>query len=160
MMRWDLIFHDSVTLISVDNIDNWNNYGQLTVWHLTNPGNWASIWSAKCVFSDRKKMRFMQTESVLQTKNRSGPAKNRFSVALLQTTVRHHSASHRSWYQTVTFNPHLTTIRILINLHWKNQISSIFYLELALINTPYCQKGADIIWALSWENLSSGFSTR
>ena len=28
-------------------------------------------------------MRFMQTESVLQTKNRSEPAKNRFSVALL-----------------------------------------------------------------------------
>ena len=27
-------------------------------------------------------MRFMQTESVLQTKNRSGPAKNRISVAL------------------------------------------------------------------------------
>ena len=27
-------------------------------------------------------MRFMQIESVLQTKNRSGPAKNRFSVAL------------------------------------------------------------------------------
>ena len=31
-------------------------------------------------------MRFMQTESVLQTKNRSGPAKNRFSVALLHFT--------------------------------------------------------------------------
>ena len=30
-------------------------------------------------------MRFMKTESVLQTKNRSGPAKNRFSVALLMT---------------------------------------------------------------------------
>ena len=30
-------------------------------------------------------MRFMQTESVLQTKNRSGPAKNRFSVALCGT---------------------------------------------------------------------------
>ena len=30
-------------------------------------------------------MRFMRTESVLQTKNRSGPAKNRFSVALLHT---------------------------------------------------------------------------
>ena len=29
-------------------------------------------------------MRFMQTESVLQTKNRSGPAKNRFSVALIK----------------------------------------------------------------------------
>ena len=28
-------------------------------------------------------MRFMQTESVLQTKNRSGAAKNRFSVALI-----------------------------------------------------------------------------
>ena len=27
-------------------------------------------------------MRFMQIESVLQTKNRSEPAKNRFSVAL------------------------------------------------------------------------------
>ena len=32
-------------------------------------------------------MRFMQTESVLQTKNGSGPAKNRFSVALLGSTV-------------------------------------------------------------------------
>ena len=28
-------------------------------------------------------MRFMQTELVLQTKNPSGPAKNRFSVALV-----------------------------------------------------------------------------
>ena len=27
-------------------------------------------------------MRFMQTELVLQSKNRSGPAKNQFSVAL------------------------------------------------------------------------------
>ena len=27
-------------------------------------------------------MGFMQTESVLQSKNRSGPAKNQFSVAL------------------------------------------------------------------------------
>ena len=32
-------------------------------------------------------MRFMRTESVLQTKNRSGPAKNRFSVALEVTPV-------------------------------------------------------------------------
>ena len=30
-------------------------------------------------------MRFMQTESVLQTKNRSEPAKNRFSVALIES---------------------------------------------------------------------------
>ena len=70
----------------VDNIDNWNNCGQLTVWHLTNPGNWASMWSAKCVFFGPKKMRFMQIESVLQTINRSEPAKNRFSVALVSTS--------------------------------------------------------------------------
>ena len=30
-------------------------------------------------------MGFMQTESVLQSKNRSGPAKNRFSVALFRS---------------------------------------------------------------------------
>ena len=36
----------------------------------------------KVCFFGPKKMRFMQTESVLQTKNRSGPAKNRFSVAM------------------------------------------------------------------------------
>ena len=35
-------------------------------------------------------MRFMQTESVLQTKNRSGPAKNQFSVALVVTGVKVH----------------------------------------------------------------------
>ena len=70
-------------------IDNWNNYGQLTVWHLTNPGNWASIWSANSVFFGPKKMRFMQTESVLQTENRSEPAKNRFSVALVWKVIFH-----------------------------------------------------------------------
>ena len=32
-------------------------------------------------------MRFMQIESVLQTKNRSEPAKNRFSVALVSTNI-------------------------------------------------------------------------
>ena len=32
-------------------------------------------------------MRFMQIESVLQTKNRSEPAKNRFSVALVQADL-------------------------------------------------------------------------
>ena len=37
----------------------------------------------KVWFFGPKKMRFMPTKSVLQTKNRSGPAKNRFSVALL-----------------------------------------------------------------------------
>ena len=36
----------------------------------------------KMCFFGPKKMRFMQIESVFQTKNRSDPAKNRFSVAL------------------------------------------------------------------------------
>ena len=38
----------------------------------------------KVCFFGPKKMRFMQTESVLQSTNRSGPAKNRFSVALVE----------------------------------------------------------------------------
>ena len=38
-------------------------------------------------------MRFMQIESVLQTKNRSEPAKNRFSVALGSTLFAIQSAS-------------------------------------------------------------------
>ena len=51
-------------------------------------------------------MCFMQTESVLQTKNRSGPAKNQFSVALLvskeqasmETSLSHYnSLSVRIW---------------------------------------------------------------
>ena len=33
-------------------------------------------------------MRFMQIESVLQTKNRSEPEKNRFSVALMYTKAK------------------------------------------------------------------------
>ena len=37
----------------------------------------------KVCFFGPKKMCFMQIESVLQTKNRSEPAKNGFSVALL-----------------------------------------------------------------------------
>ena len=45
-------------------------------------------------FSDRKKMLFMQTESVLQTKNRSEPAKNRFSVALVCTLFNIYICSH------------------------------------------------------------------
>ena len=43
-----------------------------------------------CFFGPKKK-RFMQTESVLKTKNRSGPAKNRFSVALIINMAKQHS---------------------------------------------------------------------
>ena len=46
-----------------------------------------------CVFLfGPKKMRFMQIESVLQTKNRSEQAENRFSVALLHGN-RYHTHS-------------------------------------------------------------------
>ena len=82
-MRRDLIFSRFSNSNVLTNIDNWNKYGQLTVWHLTNLGNWARLWSAKCAFFGLKKIRFMQNESVLQTKNRSEPAKNWFSVALI-----------------------------------------------------------------------------
>ena len=41
-----------------------------------------------CFFTEKKK-RFMQTESVLQTENRSGPAKNRFSVTLSYLILFH-----------------------------------------------------------------------
>ena len=36
-----------------------------------------------CFFRTEKKMRFIQTELILQTENRSELAKNRFSVALV-----------------------------------------------------------------------------
>ena len=45
-------------------------------------------------------MCFMQTELVLQTKNRSGPAKNRFSVALLTG----HSACWMGMLRIITFS--------------------------------------------------------
>ena len=44
-------------------------------------------------------MRFMQTESVLQTKNRSGPAKNRFSVALRSPQYDVQNRQGTSFYQ-------------------------------------------------------------
>ena len=40
-------------------------------------------------------MGFMQTESVLQSKNRSGPAKNRFSVALIGTNIQRMRLVHQ-----------------------------------------------------------------
>ena len=54
-------------------------------------------------------MRFMQTESVLQTKNRSGPAKNRFSVAL--HLVLDPSAMHSNTQPT-----HLYPIYLLLRI--------------------------------------------
>ena len=50
-----------------------------------------------CFFGPKKK-RFMQTESVLQTKNRSGPAKNRFSVALAQSVSNYQIWETKSKY--------------------------------------------------------------
>ena len=45
-------------------------------------------------------MGFMQTESVLQSKNRSGPAKNRFSVALIHTCMIFSMMFHVRTYVT------------------------------------------------------------
>ena len=58
---------------------------------MTNPGYWGQYMIRKLCFFGPKKMRFMQIESVLQTKNRSEPAKNRFSVALVWT---YHAVMH------------------------------------------------------------------
>ena len=52
----------------------------------------------KVCFFGPKKMRFMQTESVLRTKNRSGPAKNRFSVALITLNSRRHDLTSIEHY--------------------------------------------------------------
>ena len=51
-------------------------------------------------------MRFMQTESVLQTKNRSGPAKNRFSVALVFTM----SSCRFAVCRLITMTPYLVMV--------------------------------------------------
>ena len=42
-------------------------------------------------------MRFMQTESVLQTKNRSGLAKNRFSITLVLKHLMMRSKIQSQW---------------------------------------------------------------
>ena len=65
-------------------------------------------------------MRFMQTESVLQSKNRSGPAKNRFSVALVHkilsiieilTSIKDHNSVENE--QKILFNhPNLHLVNI------------------------------------------------
>ena len=52
-----------------------------------------------------KKMRLMQTESVLQTENQSGPAKNRFSVALMPTISRHTRLHFRIYQQPEKLTP-------------------------------------------------------
>ena len=49
------------------------------------------VYDPQSVFFGPKKMHFMQIESVLQIKNWSEPAKNRFSVALLQDIRQNHS---------------------------------------------------------------------
>ena len=56
-------------------------------------------------------MCFMQTESVLKTKHWSGPAKNRFSVALIMTRGE---STHRHQYMLVTICNLLAFIVICI----------------------------------------------
>ena len=62
----------------------------------------------------------MQTELVLQTKNRSGPAKNRFSVALVYT-VCHYICIFWTHYSMV--EPYDSNFRIITAIF---QVSEIF----------------------------------
>ena len=63
-----------------------------------------------CFFRTEKK-RFMQTESVLQTKNRSGPAKNRFSVTLSYLILFHPTRSLVYHTQPVSLIPYSIFIK-------------------------------------------------
>ena len=129
------------------------------VWHLTNPGNWASIWSAKCVFFGPKKIPFMQTESVLQTKNRSEPAKNRFSVALSQTIGATLFILVVKVPQPIVFDLDLclcwhdtTRCRgIFCKISWYT-LCIVFWQKEIKIPCKIDVK-PDIIWAMSWQNL-------
>ena len=48
-------------------------------------------------------MRFMQIESVLQTKNRSEPAKNRFSVALPTVQLMFYTPVYEVYWGYIVF---------------------------------------------------------
>ena len=54
-----------------------------------------------CFFGQQKK-RFMQIESVLQTKNRSEPEKNRFSVALFPGYLMNRLADFNQIFMHIT----------------------------------------------------------
>ena len=83
------------------------------------------VYDPQSVFFRTEKIRFMQTESVLQTKNRSRPAKNRFSVALPSTP---------SEIQCFAFkDPHIFII-------WNNPKTTYDFHAYACIN-----------WAKPWE---------
>ena len=71
-----------------------------------------------CYFGP-KKMRFMQTESVLQTKNRSGPAKNRFSVALVYTVC---NSVCIFWMHCSKEKPSCSTVMVITANVWVSKI--------------------------------------
>ena len=62
----------------------------------------------KVCFFGPKKMHFMQIESVLQNKNHSEPAKNWFSVALLQKTDGSTQSTHH--LTLFVFIPHFDPV--------------------------------------------------
>ena len=71
-------------------------------------------------------MRFMQIESVLQTKNRYEPAKNRFSVALLGTHVDSGQMYYVYWNQaTAAYSSLYFFIFLSLNFHFFS-VSPIF----------------------------------
>ena len=71
----------------------------------------------KVCFFGPKKMLFMQTESVLQTKNRSGPTKNRFSVALVWRCA--HGLDIISWINFFHFFHFVNFVIFWPQILWK-----------------------------------------
>ena len=77
-----------------------------------------------------KKMRFMQTESVLQTKNWSEPAKNRFSVALPLLINTIYNAS----YKTIKVQPKFQMAIIYIKSNISNGTATCSYTQEVMSN--------------------------
>ena len=95
-------------------------------------------------------MRFMQIESVLQTKNRSEPAKNRFSVALPIVTFTVIAQSLRIRY--VWSEASLCTLMIAKDLSfphvdiedWSDWVDAQVDLSLRWAHMPFCWFGHEV----------------
>ena len=75
----------------------------------------------KMCFFGPKKIRFMRIESVLQTKNRSEPAKNRFSVALVPG-----QGLTTPWGQNFDVNRNILSLRSFVASFKKISLKSDF----------------------------------
>ena len=81
-------------------------------------------------------MRFMQTESVLQTKNRSGPAKNRFSVALVYTVCPGLSYRKRRTIKAIV----IIVFHLIKKITWEYFYTEPKYAEIYALQVWYKSK--------------------